>query len=85
MAATYHSSNHPRGNSDEQTQAKYHQLTSQEKWQIVAFIYIEYNPVLQKYAMPSAEIFKKVVNQLGRSVRTVRRVQQKYHDQVKPA
>ena len=51
MAATYHSSNHQRGDSDEQTQAEYHQFTSQEKWQIVAFIYIEYNAVLQKYAM----------------------------------
>ena len=41
--ATNHLSNHPlatwRGDSDEQTQAEYHQLTSQEKWQIVAFIY----------------------------------------------
>ena len=40
--ATHHLSIHPKGDSDEKTQSEYHQLTSQEKWQIVALIYIEY-------------------------------------------
>jgi len=62
---------------EQEEHSPYHQLNTQEKWNIIRLIYREYDTRTRSYP---AGMCSKIAQELSLSVATIRNVQQEYYD-----